>query len=1054
MSATAPRGFSPKVLPSMPSTQEHLPSHFTAFEQFKEKIDQEFTQESGIHPALYRAATRLVSDTESEFGEVRYPIHEALNWHLTRFGHQARANLSAVLLQQESEETWQAKLSNPRLDRKKTATTGENHYQKYDTPVGNGARAYLPPVPPEIRSQIAQRYGINVPDSGSFWDWLEARVAIPIVLTEGGKKGLSLLSGGEVAIALYGVNGGYRRLLDDSRQLIPDLQRFCQPGRAFQLAFDQDAKEKTRKRVNQAQRQLGLLLIQAGCSVTIAQWDGKLGKGIDDLIVSQGWQAWEQASAEALSLPHWQIWERLNHRLTWNPALTVTTADLSTLDPETLPEHGMSAIVAPKGTGKTKLIGSCLSKSEQVLAAGHRVALMRNLSARLGLDYRGDLDRVGGRLINGSAYSLRVGFCVDSLLAIDPETFKNCDLVIDEVVQVIRHLLTSNTCSKEGKRPALLARLRELIRVARRVIVADADLDNATLHYLQELRGDDTPIFLIRNDYQPEGYPTRFIDSPNRSAIVADLLSDVRSLPSGQVAFVATDSKGASKTIHRLLSQTFPDLRILLINAETSGGELEQEFIRTPDAVLSRNEYDVILCSPSVGTGVSIEAQGAIAKVYGIFMGASSTDADMAQALGRVREPVERVVWCAKFGSNFSKVSRSTNSLELKDHLYQRSSATVQLVRSSLREDVAGEVNQYDWQSDPHLNLYCQIAAEQNFAMYHLRDALLVRLRFEGNVVTVEDRKSDESLKSLLSIAKQEQEEIDAIAISAAPDLTYAEVLALEQKEGVSREESIAISKFYLKEFYCLDLITLEDVQWDREGRRRGELLNLEAQMFPGVAVDRTVSALEKQSSWNQGHCPWDISGSELRRWLRSELKMDELLARMRSGWQWCGEELKPYAAIARTLATQIKITLHFTITKDMSDAQVVHQLMSQLGIKLKMQWSRSHPGFEGEKLRTYALDREHWERVWSVLQRRQIKRSQIQAQQVKREEVSGSPTPIESIKAVGDPDSTEVSGWCAPENLEDVRNLWESVKGDPELEAVIRQQMPEVVLRQLGIAA
>jgi hypothetical protein len=1025
-----------------------------SFEQFKAKIDREFIQESGIHPALYRAATRIVSDTESQFGEVSYPIHEALNWHLTRFGHQARANLSAVLLEQESGETWQAKLSNPRLDRKKTDKTGTPHYQKYDTPVGNGARAYLPPVPPELRQEIAQRYGVEVPMIGSFWDWLESHVEIAIVLTEGGKKGLSLLSGGEIAIALYGVNGGYRRLLDDSRQLIPDLQRFCQPGRHFQLAFDQDAVQKTRRRVNQAQRQLGLLLIDAGCTVTIAQWNGKLGKGIDDLIVSQGWQAWEQASAEALSLPHWQIWERLNHRLTWNPALTLTTADLSTLNPIELPEQGMSAIVSPKGTGKTKLIGSCVSKFEQVLAAGHRVALMRNLSARLGLDYRGDLDRVGGRLINGSAYSLRVGFCVDSLLAIDPETFKNCDLIIDEVVQVIRHLLTSGTCAKEGKRPALLARLRELIRTARRVIVADADLDNATLHYLQELRGDDTPIFLIRNDYQPEGYPARFIESSNRSAIVADLLSDVKLLPTGQAAFVATDSKGASKAIDRLLTKACPELRILLINAETSGGEFEQEFIRSPDAVLSRHKYDVILCSPSVGTGVSIEAQGAIAKVYGIFMGASSTDADMAQALGRVREPVERVVWCAKFGSNFSKVSRSTNALELKDHLYQRSSATVQLIRSSLREDVAGEISRYDWQSDPHLSLFCQIAAEQNFVMYHLRDTLLVRLRFEGNVVTVEDRQSDEALKSMLAIAKREQEEIDASAIANAPDLTYAEVLALEQKEGVSREDSIAISKFYLKEFYCLDLISLEDVQWDREGRRRGELLNLEAQLFSGVAVDRTVSALEKQSSWNQGHCPWDISGSELRRWLRSQLGMDELIAKMRSGWQWCGEELKPYAAIARTLAQQIKITLHFTITSDMSDTQVVHQLLSQLGIKLKMQWSRSHPGFEGEKLRTYRLETAHWEKVWSVLQRRQLKRQQIQAHCLERELADGSPTPVKSIKAEGDPDAIEISGWSAPESLEDVRELWEMAQGDPELEQVMRQQIPAIVFQQLGLSA
>ena len=36
---------------------------------------------------------------------------------------------------------------------------------------------------------------------------------------------------------------------------------------------------------------------------------------------------------------------------------------------------------------------------------------------------------------------------------------------------------------------------------------------------------------------------------------------------------------------------------------------------------------------------------------------------------------------------------------------------------------------------------------------------------------------------------------------------------------------SLAAAKFYFKEFYCLDCLTLEDVLWDNEGRRRGELL-------------------------------------------------------------------------------------------------------------------------------------------------------------------------------------------------------------------------------------
>jgi hypothetical protein len=471
--------------------------------------------------------------------------------------------------------------------------------------------------------------------------------------------------------------------------------------------------------------------------------------------------------------------------------------------------------------------------------------------------------------------------------------------------------------------------------------------------------------------------------------------------------------------------------------------------------VLERGEYDIIICSPSVATGVSIEAQGIITKVYGIFTGASSTDGDMAQALGRVREPVGRVVWCARQGSNFSKVSRSTNLLELKDHLQQRSTASIQLIRSSLKEDVAGGLSRYDWQSDSHLNLFCRITAEQNFAMYNLRDALLVRLMFEGNQVSVEDRESNSAVKAMLQIARQEQQEIDALAMLGSEDLTLSEILLLEQKEGLGREESLAAAKFYFKEFYCLDSLSLEDVLWDNEGRRRGELLNLEVQLFPGVAIDRTAKALEKQATWNQGYCPWDISGSALRRWLRTQIGIDELLAKIRSGWQWCKYDLKPYADRARELTRQIKVALHYTITEGMSDTQIIHQLLSQLGIKLMMNWSRSHPGYEGEKLRVYSLDVEHWERVWSILQRRQSKRESLHRQRLEMPLESGSPVVFKIETPTGDPTAKAASGidpWLEEGAIEEIPE-WIAASGDaPDVSAEIEGMISTEVFERMQL--
>ena len=1011
---------------------------------FATRIEQEFVQDSAIAPVLYVSATRLVRDTEVlPGGDVAYPIHEALNWRLTRFGFQARETLQAVLLQNEDGSTWQAKLSQPQLDREKGKT------RKYETAVGNGSRAFLPLVPVVIRQQLSQRYDISFPSEGAFWDWLEQHPEIPIVLTEGGKKSLCLLSQGYVAIALYGVNGGYRTTdaLGNpiSPILISDLARFAVPGRSITLAFDQDSKPETRSKVSRALSKFGGLLVAAGCEVTVAQWKPEQGKGIDDLCVQSGADAVHKAIAAALSLPHWQIWQRLEGRLTYPANLKLTTADLSTLELK-LPEEGILAIASAKGTGKTKQIRTIAAETPKVLVAGHRIALMRNLCDRLNLDYRGDLDKAKGQFINGAGYALRIGFCVDSLLAINPQQFAGCDLIVDEVVQVIRHLLTSSTCAKDGRRPALLTRFHQLVQVARRVIVADADLDNGTLHYLQQLRGDDTPLFLIHNRYQLPGYKVRMLDTPDRTAITRKLMTEATMLEPGKVILVATDSRGSTKTIARLLSKEQPEKRVLVINSETSGGDCEQGFIQAPDVVLNLNEYDIILCSPSMATGVSIELQDKIEAVYGIFTGASSTDADMAQALGRVRQPVDRVVWCAERGRNFSQGSRSTNALELKSHLQDRTNAIVSLVRSNLREDIADGLDAYDWQSNPHLNLYCQLSAQQNYAMYHLRDALIVRLRHEGNTVEMEQCESDAVIRMQLREAREEGRQAEAQAIVNAPALTFSEVALLQQKENLSLEQQRSIQRYFIQEFYGLEELTLEDVLWDNEGRRRGELLNLEALLFPGLAINWTVKALEKQATWNQGVTPWDISGAELRRKLRELLGFSELLERMQEGWEWTVFDLQPYADRARAMTPQIQAVLHFTIRAEMSDTQIVHQLLSQLGIKLEFRWSRSVPGHEGQKLKVFHLNGEVWQRLWSVLERRHHRRVPLD---ISNE--GGSPLAFNDPKTGGDPvieDSRTPAQWSDPACLADIRSWWAAATTS-EAQAELRQAIPEAVLRQ-----
>jgi len=249
-----------------------------------------------------------------------------------------------------------------------------------------------------------------------------------------------------------------------------------------------------------------------------------------------------------------------------------------------------------------------------------------------------------------------------------------------------------------------------------------------------------------------------------------------------------------------------------------------------------------------------------------------------------------------------------------------------------------------------------------------------------------------------------------------------------------------------MQEFYGLEDLTLEDVLWDNEGRRRGELLNLEAQLFPGLAADWTVKALEKQAGWNQGVCPWDISGAELRRALREMLGFDELLEQMPQGSEWTTLDLRPYVDRARSLAPQIQTVLHFTIRDEMNDTQIVHQLLSQLGLKFEFRWSRSVPGQEGTKLKVFHLVAEVWQRLWEVLERRKLRRVPLEP----RNEV-GSSLSFNDL-TVGDdpaiPNMPSSAQWLTPDCLADVRGWWAAAT-IPEAQADLRQAIPEEVLRR-----
>ena len=623
------------------------------------EFKRECLEGSAIAPAFWGGAIALLEEQEINplTHEVEAtPIHDALGWKYTRFVQNIEQPLIAGNFRQADGSTWQLKLSRARLGKKHSRKTGDRKPIKYETPQGNGARAFLPAVPRAIQEVILENHLENnrildrepvAPEK--WWDLVAATPTLPIVPTEGGKTGLSALSHGYAAIALNGIYGGHHRVnpdnpADTTIALNPDLARFAVPGRPVIFAFDQDADPITRQAVATAIARSAPLWLEKGCSVFVAIWNPADGKGLDDLVANCGPGALHRAIAGAVPFKQWRrdrqlAAQRRRHlralgKFAKHHAgfLSLNVHDLAGAGAEAakilrsqIPADGIVVIKSRTATGKTNLARVLLAAIDKVIAPGSRESLQRGLAARLGLDYLNDLQRIKGGWLrrDGSGWSSRLAMCMDSIAKIDVQNFQpgTFDLFLDEVDQALFHALLGGTCGKDGKRPKVQAVLVSLIKNARRVILASAGVSEREIALVSEIRGDELP-YILDNNYRGGGYAVDFYtDSPEggdrklaRAAVYTRLLGD---LVEGKRIIVHTDTRATSRRIEMMgLMLGLEPAEILRFDGDTSAEALQRKFADAPNVFLASRNIRLLVASPSLTSGVSLTGPD-FDRVYG-----------------------------------------------------------------------------------------------------------------------------------------------------------------------------------------------------------------------------------------------------------------------------------------------------------------------------------------------------------------------------------------------------------------------------------------------------
>ena len=661
---------------------------------------------------------------------------------------------------------------------------GENKIKtlKYENPLKAPGNPILPTIPEEFIQRIESRWGVTLRRDIPLWQAVKETPELPIAVTEGVKKALALVDQGIPAIAVRGVTM-WRRVGTD--ELCPELEAFADKGRRVFLFFDQDDRPKTRKQVFGEAVKLSKEFERHRCDFRIVTWHLELGKGIDDVLVAmpegERWEWLEQALQEAPTLAQFrrkeisvQVLERLREALKLpHPAERETQGRyIPQLPP--LSKGAIHALVAPTGSGKSVRIGKDWIKP-WVSQRDHFVIVLSPLNS-LGqqaakqwdiphIHSFGDTPDGNEGLEATMRAKGGIILCPDSLPRLPTWIWnQNILLVLDEANQVCKHITDGNTLGDRWS--DINGAFAQLALKAEALVAAEANLTNETLKLLQAISQKQQIRLFVHQAQDRDPWPVRFYTGHicHNSGFFADLLEVVER---GEKIAFFTSSKFAGKRLEALLKNSHLELKIERIDSDTNEGVKYAEFFENPDRWLLEQQPDVLICSPSVKSGVSIQgnvpaSEAYFQSVWGYFP--SGTGDLHYQLLGRFRPAVPRFVYCPTH--LLSESDEEYSAEKIKKNLQEQALALAQALGVSSLLEIQDQ--QIEAIQDAVFEFYCQSAANRAAQKWGGADYLAYLLSQDKHNVTFVPLKANTDMKEYLQQARKRVEEQEAQALARA----------------------------------------------------------------------------------------------------------------------------------------------------------------------------------------------------------------------------------------------------------------------------------------------
>jgi hypothetical protein len=398
-------------------------------------------------------------------------------------------------------------------------------------------------------------------------------------------------------------------------------------------------------------------------------------------------------------------------------------------------------------------------------------------------------------------------------------------LVLDDV-EALWQRLTSDLVNKK----LVWEVLKFLVQRVPHLLVLDAHLSPFALHFIQELRPQDK-ITLIVNKYQGGQGHIIYLYDPQEDV----LNRAITTVKAGGTVYLAFNGKKTARKMFKSLQKQCVEAKALYISADNNGDANVQEFFAHANE--EAKKYHYIIATPAVCAGVSLD-EVTFDMVGGIFSHMVNTPQEAFQALARVRTATEWHVWVSDRKNALPTDSATIEAKWKESPRHDRQLMTLNMDGSlgctdELYEELYLAITQRTNRAkNDYLSNFLELAYEDGY-----------KVQWVSQLPPPEQVVAKEIYKEGSLAEHQEYIEMRADAV----ELTKQEVVEKEQQYQHTFEETAAIDKFRIKEYYCLENPTREDLLQVIEEDNRGTLRKQVEEMENTLASDEELKEKYEQ---------------------------------------------------------------------------------------------------------------------------------------------------------------------------------------------------------------